>query len=100
MGCFPSVENVVCKTCGLATCGGFDATAFHERQLSRAICIIVTITFAHTVMAKDTKKQDSCMFAIYKRFPPHELARPSQRFSGDECHYFHYIDVETEAQMN
>ena len=66
----------------------------------RAIRIIVAMTFAHTVMAKYTKKQDSHMFAIYKRFPPHELAQPSQWFSGDGCHYFHYTDVETEAQMN
>lgn len=100
MGCFPSMENVVGETHGRATGGGFDATAFHERWLLRAIRFTVVLTFAHAVMAKCTETQDSYMSAVDKRFPPHELARPSQRVSGGGCRYFHYTDVETEAQMN
>ena len=78
---------------------GFYGTS-NERQQLTAIHIIVLITFANIVMAKYTKKQNSYVFAIYKRFPPHALARSSQQLSGDKGCYSQYLDMEAEARMN
>lgn len=68
-GLLPSMESVVGETHGRATGGGFDATAFHESWLLRAIRFTVVLTFAHAVMAKRTETQDSYMSAVDKGFP-------------------------------
>ena len=64
-----SLRTWVCKAHQLATCWDFYGTSFDDRQLLRAVCFIVVITFANTVMAKNTNKQGSDVLAVDNRIP-------------------------------
>lgn len=78
-----SLRTWVCKAHQLATCWDFYGTSFDDRQLLRAVCFIVVITFANTVMSKNTNKQGSYVPAVDNRIPPNVPAQSPRQLSGN-----------------
>lgn len=93
-----SLRTWVCKAHQLATCWDFYGTSFDDRQLLRAVCFIVVITFANTVMAKNTNKQSSDVLAVDNRIPLMYHSVPTTAQWG--WMVLLHVNVDADAQVN